>query len=78
MPTSRPDTTIPPSFAETLPAVARLQPILAANVTVLPAGTRLYRAVRHLAAVIPPYVTRTYRFGPPDALRGADGQYPFY
>lgn len=78
MPTSRPQATIPPVFAETLPAVARLQPILAASVTVVPAGTRLYRAVRHLAAVIPPFVTRTYRFGPPDDLRAADGQYPFY
>ncbi|AXV96757.1 hypothetical protein CJO81_15100 [Ralstonia solanacearum] len=78
MPTSRPETTIPVVFAETLPSVERLQPILAASVTMLPAGTRLYRAVRHLAAVIPPYVTRTYRFGPPDDLRDVEGQYPFH
>ncbi|MDT4772819.1 hypothetical protein FQZ97_48990 [compost metagenome] len=44
----------------------------------VPAGTRIVRAVRHPAAVIPPHVERTYRFGPPAALAGEGGRYPIY
>lgn len=66
---------IPPSIAATLPTLDRLHRALDGAVEFLPAGVR---AVRHPAAVIPAYVERTYRFGPPDALAGEGGRYPIY
>ena len=70
-------TTLSP-FDETLPTTERLQQALAASVITLPAGARIYRAVRHPAAVIPSLVQRTYRFGPPETLCDRKGQFPFY
>ncbi|MDB0543312.1 RES family NAD+ phosphorylase [Ralstonia solanacearum] len=78
MRTPGPDFTILSPFDETLPTTERLQQALATSVITLAAGTRVYRAVRHPVAVIPPFVQRTYRFGPPDTLRNRDGQFPFY
>lgn len=68
----------PPLIAATLPSVDRLRHALAASEVILPAGSRISRAVRHPAAIIPPYVERTYRFGPPPAFAGADGRYTPY
>lgn len=76
MPT--PNIIVPPSIAGTLPSLDHLRRALADAMVVLPAGTRLVRAVRHPAAVIPPYVQQTYRFGPPEALRGPDGRFSLY
>lgn len=44
----------------------------------LPGGMRIFRCVRSPKAVIPPYVERTYRFGPPAAFAGADGRFASY
>uniref|UniRef100_UPI003F495579 RES domain-containing protein n=1 Tax=Cupriavidus taiwanensis TaxID=164546 RepID=UPI003F495579 len=76
MPT--PTFTVPPEIAHTLPSLNRLRQALAPTMTTLPAGTRLFRAAWHPDAVIPPYVQRTYRFGPPAAMVGADGRYPVF
>lgn len=80
MRTYRPDLDIPSPFAETLPSLERLQQALERSLTILPAGATIYRAVKHPAAVIPPYVQRTYRFGPPDETRGSwmGDTYPFF
>ena len=45
---------------------------------ILPAGTQVFRAVRHPAAVIPPFVERTYRFGPPAEFAGPHGRFATY
>ncbi|MBY4899243.1 RES family NAD+ phosphorylase [Cupriavidus sp. AU9028] len=73
-----PNIVVPPSIAAFLPSLDHLRRALADAVVVLPAGTRLFRAVRHPAAVVPAYVQQTYRFGPPEALRGPDGQFSLY
>lgn len=70
---------VPPSdIAKTLPPQERLRQALSDAEVILPAGTKVFRAVRHPAAVIPPYVERTYRFGPPDVFAGPDGRYATY
>ena len=76
MPTSKFST--PPSIAATLPPIDRLRQVLAGAEITLPAGSQLFRAVRHPAAVIPPYVERTYRFGPPAVFVGPDGRHTTY
>ncbi|SOY77736.1 hypothetical protein CBM2589_U10238 [Cupriavidus taiwanensis] len=38
----------------------------------------MFRAVRHPAAVIPPFVERTYRCGPPAEFAGPDGGFATY
>lgn len=73
-----PNILVPPSIADTLPSLDHLRRALVDAVVVLPAGTRLVRAVRHPAAVIPAYVEQTHRFGPPEALRGPDGRFSLY
>jgi len=70
--------TAPPAILETLPSEERLRQALGEDPACLPIGTRVYRAIRHPGAVVPAYVQRTYRFGPPDVLRSPDGHYPFY
>ncbi|CAG9183786.1 hypothetical protein CURE108131_19000 [Cupriavidus respiraculi] len=65
----------PEHIAVTLPPTPVLRRALAGAHLTLSAGTRLYRAVRHPGAVIPPYVERTYRFGPPAAFAGPDGRH---
>lgn len=70
--------TIPTEIAKTLPSLDTLQQALKDSLTALPIGTPIYRAVRHPAAVIPPFVQRTYRFGPPESVRDAAGNYPFF
>lgn len=70
--------TVPPSIEETLPCLARLRQALDDAMVILPAGTRIVRAVRHPAAAIPAYVERTYRFGPPAEFAGADGRFASY
>ncbi|XQU71829.1 RES domain-containing protein [Cupriavidus sp. H18C1] len=65
----------PEHIAVTLPQTSVLHSALAGDHFTLSAGTRLYRAVRHPAAVIPPYVDHTYRFGPPAAFAGPDGRH---
>ncbi|MDB0543937.1 RES family NAD+ phosphorylase [Ralstonia solanacearum] len=80
MRTFRPDLKIPSPYVETLPSLERLRQALEPSITVLPAGASFFRAVTHPAAVIPPYVQRTYRFGPPDETRGSwhSESYPFF
>ncbi|CAN7776098.1 RES domain-containing protein [Cupriavidus necator] len=68
----------PEHIAATLPPTTLLRQALAGAEIVLPAGTQVFRAVRHPAAVIPPYVERSYRFGPPAQFAGADGRFATY
>ncbi|CAG2158864.1 RES domain-containing protein [Cupriavidus numazuensis] len=68
----------PEPIAVTLPSTDRLRQAFAGGAIVLPAGTQVFRAVRHPAAVIPPYVERTYRFGPPAEFAGPDGRFATY
>lgn len=68
----------PPDIAATLPPQDRLRQALTGAEVILPAGTKVFRAVRHPAAVIPPYVEQTYRFGPPAAFAGPDGRHATY
>lgn len=68
----------PHLIALTLPPTDRLRQALASAEILLPAGTQVFRAVRHPAAVIPPYVERTYRFGPPAQFAGPDGRFSAY
>lgn len=70
--------TPPEHIAERLPPLALLQDTLLAHVKTIDARTPLIRAAWNSASILPPQVDRTYRFGPPAALRGADGGYPFH
>lgn len=69
--------TPPEHIAKRLPPLALLQDTLLAHVKTIGARTHLIRAAWNSASILPPRVDRTYRFGPPTALRGADGGYPF-
>lgn len=73
-----PKISVPQHIAFTLPPTDLLRQALAGAEVVLPAGTRVFRAVRHPAAVIPPFVEQTHRFGPPDEFAGAGGRFPAY
>ncbi|WP_354673901.1 RES family NAD+ phosphorylase [Cupriavidus alkaliphilus] len=73
-----PNIAAPEPIAVTLPSTDRLRQAFAGGAVILPAGTQVFRAVRHLAAVIPPFVERTYRFGPPAELAGPDGRFATY
>ncbi|BDB29409.1 RES domain-containing protein (plasmid) [Cupriavidus sp. P-10] len=73
-----PNIAAPEHIAVTLPPTDLLRQALAGAEILLPAGTRVSRAVRHPAAVIPPYVQRTYRFGPPAEFAGTDGRFSDY
>lgn len=68
----------PPDIARTLPPRERLRQALSEAEIILPAGTTVFRAVRHPAAVVPAYVEQTYRFGPPAAFAGPDGRHTTY
>lgn len=70
-----PDKLAPKHIAVTLPPTSVLRQALAGASLVIPAGSRLYRAVRHRAAVIPAYVDQTHRFGPPPVLADPDGRF---
>lgn len=69
---------VPDDIDVTLPPAALVRQALAGAMVTLPGGTKIYRAVRHPAAVIPEYVERIYRFGPPAAYAGPDGRYSPY
>ncbi|WP_196812891.1 RES family NAD+ phosphorylase [Cupriavidus sp. WS] len=70
---------VPPTdIATSLPPRERLRQALSEAEIMLPAGTTVFRAVRHQDAVIPPYVEQTYRFGPPAAFAGRDGRHATY
>ena len=70
--------TPPDHIAKRLPPLALLQDTLLAHVTTIDARAPLTRAAWNSASILPARVDRTYRFGPPAALRGADGSYPFH
>lgn len=72
------ESALPSSIAVRLPAVTLLRDALLDNIIELPPGHRLIRGAWNPASVWPEQVTRTYRFGPPDALRGPAGRYPFH
>jgi hypothetical protein len=69
---------LPSDIAVRLPALSLLQSALLENTINLPPDHRFYRGAWNQASVWPRQVTRTYRFGPPDALIGSDGSYPFH
>lgn len=48
------------------------------NIIEIPPGYLFHRGAWNPASIWPRHVTRTYRFGPPDALRSPDGRYPFH
>lgn len=58
--------------------MALLQDTLLAHVITVDTRAPLTRAAWNSASVLPARVERTYRFGPPAALRGADGSFPFH
>lgn len=68
----------PPHIARRLPPQALLHDTLLFHVTVVDVGAALVRAAWNEASVLPPRVERTCRFGPPDALRGSGGDWPFH
>lgn len=74
---STPKIIVPPSIDKNLPSLTRLRQALG-GVTMLAAGTRIFRCVRGPKGVIPPYVDGTYRFGPPPRFAGADGRFSTY
>ena len=70
--------TPPTHIAARLPPLALLQDTLLAHVTTIEPGVPITRAAWNSASILPVRVERTYRFGPPAAMRGADGSYPFH
>ena len=70
--------TPPDHVAARLPPLALLQDTLLAHITTIDAYVPVTRAAWNSASILPARVDRTYRFGPPAAMRGADGSYPFH
>ncbi|MBA5690667.1 RES family NAD+ phosphorylase [Rugamonas apoptosis] len=68
----------PKNFAGMLPEFEYLNQVLSDGVIELPAKQPLVRAAWNAASVWPTSVNRTYRFGPPEDLVGADGAFPFH
>jgi hypothetical protein len=69
---------IPGYIASKLPSYEHTRRALSKSVIELPAGTEFIRAAWNDASVWPGSVQRTYRFGPPKDLAGADGSFPFH
>lgn len=72
------ETVIPKHIANILPTYERTSKALAKNIIELPTGTEFVRAAWNDASIWPGKVQRTYRFGPPNELLGADGVFPFH
>ncbi|MBZ2205952.1 RES domain-containing protein [Massilia soli] len=70
--------TPPGHIAARLPPLALLQDTLLAHVATIETRAPITRAAWNSASILPARVERTYRFGPPAAMRGADGSYPFH
>ena len=70
--------TAPDHIARRLPPLALLHDTLLSHVKTIDARTALTRAAWNNASILPARVDRTYRFGPPAVLRGADGSFPFH
>ena len=73
-----PGSVIPPHILCRLPSYPRMHDALAHSLIDLPEGTALIRAAWNPASIWPNRVRRTYRFGPPNDLTGADGVFPFH
>ena len=67
----------PPHIAARLPGPALLRQALLVSTCTVPAGQPLIRAAWSEAAIFPPRVTATYRFGPPAGFRH-EGDFPFH
>ncbi|MGZ8339531.1 MAG: RES family NAD+ phosphorylase [Telluria sp.] len=70
--------TPPTDIARRLPPAALLHDTLMAHVDTIDANAPLLRAAWNNASVLAARVGRTYRFGPPAAMRGSDGSFPFH
>jgi hypothetical protein len=68
----------PAEIADTLPSDTRLWMALKENIYKVRAGTVLVRAVRNESSIWPVRVDETYRFGPPEVMRAAGGEFPFH
>lgn len=68
----------PPHIAARLPDTARLRSVLLDHITEVQAGHTFIRAAWNDLSVWPRQVSRTYRFGPPNALMDTDGRYPYH
>src|SRR5687768_15731421 len=70
---------IPPAdIASRLPPMALLHDTLLAHVDTIEPGAPLVRAAWNSASILPTRVDRSYRFGPPAAMRGSAGSFPFH
>ena len=68
----------PLHIAVRLPKLSILQDALVHHIIELAPGFPFRRAAWNPDSVWPGQVTRTYRFGPPDALIDSKGRYPFH
>ena len=68
----------PAHIARRLPPLALLRDTLLSNVDTIDARAPLTRAAWNNASILPARVERSGRFGPPAAVRGADGSFPFH
>lgn len=68
----------PPDVGEAMPSVGQIITGLANETVLINCGEPLYRAAWSPHAILPEQAPRPYRFGPPDALRAADGAVPFW
>ena len=70
---------VPPAhIVDRLPTYEHAEHALLNSIIELPAGNEFVRAAWNDASVWPERVQRTYRFGPPRELVGADGQFPYH
>lgn len=68
---------IPMDIAAKLPPIDLLRRVLAYHIVDVPADCKLVRAAWNPASVWPDRVTRTYRYGPHNSLRTAEG-FPYH
>ncbi|RAR56474.1 RES domain-containing protein [Paraburkholderia unamae] len=68
----------PGDFVAAMPSVGQIIAGLANETVLISSREPLYRAAWSPHAILPVQASRPYRFGPPDALRAADGTVPFW
>lgn len=68
----------PPHIADRLPDTTQLHSVLSSHIIEAQSGHMFIRAAWNALSVWPRQVSKTYRFGPPDALMDAGGRYPYH
>ncbi|WP_322093945.1 RES family NAD+ phosphorylase [Paraburkholderia bannensis] len=68
----------PPDDFGAMPSVGQIITGLTGETVLITGGEPLHRAAWSRDSVLPAHASRPYRFGPPEALRAADGTVPFW